>query len=71
VRNWFDGRNGPSGEHLVDLVRHSDEVLEALLAMCGRNELVAAHRVIDTRRELKQIIGHLDELFGGPDRGNS
>jgi len=64
VRNWFDGKNGPSGEHFVDLVRHSDEVLEALLAMCGRDELIAAHRVIDTRRELKNMIGRLDELFG-------
>ena len=70
VRNWFDGKNGPSGEHFVDLVRHSDEVLEALLSMCGRDELIAAHRVIDTRRELKQMIDRLDELFDDPVRGN-
>ena len=70
VRNWFDGRNGPSGEHLVELVKHSDEVLEALLAMCSRNELIAAHRIIDTRRELKEMIGQLDEYFGGSVPGN-
>ena len=68
VRNWFDGKNGPSGEHLVDLARHSDEVLEALLAMCGRTELIAAHKIIDTRRELKEMIGQLNELFGRPVR---
>src|SRR5687768_4897930 len=28
VRNWFDGTNGPSGEFLIALCRHSDEVLE-------------------------------------------
>jgi hypothetical protein len=24
VKNWFAGTKGPSGEHLVTLVRHSD-----------------------------------------------
>ena len=33
VKNWFEGKNGPNGENLVELVRHSDEVLEALLSM--------------------------------------
>ncbi len=36
VKNWFEGKNGPNGANLVELVRHSDEVLEALLLMAGR-----------------------------------
>jgi len=71
VRNWFDAKNGPSGEHLVDLIRHSDEVLEAVLLCCGRRELIAAHRIIDTRRELKEMIGQLDVFLGGPCRDDS
>ncbi len=27
VRNWFEGKNGPNGNNLVELVRHSDEAL--------------------------------------------
>tara|TARA_R110002124_G_C8922216_1_gene511308 strand:+ start:287 stop:601 length:315 start_codon:yes stop_codon:yes gene_type:complete len=30
VKNWFSGRYGPSGQHLVALARHSDEVLGTL-----------------------------------------
>lgn len=71
VRNWFDAKNGPSGEHLVDLIRHSDEVLEAVLMCCGRQELIAAHRIIDTRRELKEMIGQLDVFLGGTFRDDS
>ena len=36
VRNWFDGKNGPSGERLTQLIRHSDEVLEAVLMLAAR-----------------------------------
>src|SRR6056297_3082908 len=32
IKNWFAGKYGPSGEHLVALVRHSDGVLIAFLA---------------------------------------
>ena len=33
VKNWFQGKNSPNGENLVELVRHSDEVLEVFLLM--------------------------------------
>ena len=36
VRNWFDAKNGPNGEFLIALCRHSDEVLEAVLKRAGR-----------------------------------
>ncbi len=35
VKNWFDAKNAPSGENLVSLMRHSDEVLETVLAYPG------------------------------------
>lgn len=43
VKNWFAGRCGPSGERLVALARHSDEVLGMFLAMAGRKELNGSH----------------------------
>jgi hypothetical protein len=36
VKYWFAGERGPSGEHLVSLVRHSDAVLFMLLALADR-----------------------------------
>ena len=29
VKNWLAGISGPSGQHLVDLIRHSDDVLRS------------------------------------------
>jgi hypothetical protein len=62
VRNWFDGRNGPSGQHLVDLVRHSDEVLEALLLLSGRERILTAKRVLNARDKLVELLGLLRDL---------
>ena len=31
VKNWFAGRSGPSGDHFVGLVIHSDVVLTEFL----------------------------------------
>jgi len=36
VKNWLAGISGPSGQHLVDLIRHSDGVLEVILILAGR-----------------------------------
>ena len=36
VKYWFQGKRGPSGEHLVSLARHSEAVLIVLLALADR-----------------------------------
>ncbi len=36
VKYWLSGERGPSGEHLIALVGHSDAVLLAVLALAGR-----------------------------------
>ena len=36
VKYWFQGERGPSGEHLVSLVRHSEAVLIAVLTLADR-----------------------------------
>ena len=40
VKNWLAGTSGPSGQHLVDLIRHSDDVLTVLLILAGRQQVV-------------------------------
>ena len=55
VKNWFMAKNGPTGRHLVDLVRTSDEVLEAVLLLSGREELVLAKKLADSKHILIKI----------------
>jgi len=65
VKNWFEGKNGPSGENLVELVRHSDEVLEALLLMAGREDILAGKLLIDARGRLVEMLEIIDQLQSG------
>jgi tRNA A37 threonylcarbamoyladenosine synthetase subunit TsaC/SUA5/YrdC len=62
VKNWFEARNGPSGESLIALCRHSDEVLETFLLMADRQERVKAKKIIDATKRLRDLLRLLDEL---------
>ena len=65
VKNWFEGKNGPSGENLVELVRHSDEVFEALLSMAGREDFLAGKLLVDARDKLVEMLEIIDQLQAG------
>ncbi len=56
VKNWFAGKYGPSGEHLVSLVRHSDDVLGTFLAMAGREELMVAVKLIAAEQAIEELL---------------
>lgn len=60
VRNWLDGRNGPSGELLVALCRHSDAVLETVLLLAGRNDLLTAKKLTDAKSKLREMLAMID-----------
>lgn len=62
VRNWFDGKNGPSGENLVILLRHSDLVLKAMLSLAKRQDLVVAVGLANLRRQLVDAVATIDGL---------
>ncbi len=62
VKNWFEGKNGPSGVFLVALCRHSDRVLEAFLVMAGRTAEVQAKALYDAKLTLRRMLQQLDEL---------
>jgi hypothetical protein len=60
VKNWILGRYAPCGRHLVILAKHSDQVLNVVLSMADRQDLLLAGRAEDLRRkvfELAAIIG--------------
>src|SRR5436190_22391982 len=56
VRNWFDAKNGPNGEFLIALCRHSNQVLETFLLLAGRTEHVKARKVVEAKQKLQEIL---------------
>ena len=75
VRNWFDGKNGPSGENLVRLISHSEGVLKAILKLAGRPEPMLAIELVSLRRRLLGALAAIDDaqrlegLNGRPNDG--
>lgn len=61
VKNWLHGTHGPSGDHFVVLVRHSDEVLKALLTTAGRGSALVLVNIIDIREKLVETVQFMDE----------
>jgi len=62
VKNWFDAKNGPSGEFLIALCRHSDHILETVLALAGRGELITAKKLVDAKGALREMLSLIDRL---------
>jgi hypothetical protein len=60
VKHWLAGTHGPSGEHLMTLVRHSDPVLKVFLALTGRECVIANLRLLDVRAQLSDFLKLLD-----------
>jgi hypothetical protein len=63
VKNWILGRYAPCGRHLVVLAQHSDQVLNAILSMAGRQDLLLARKIEDLRQkvfDLADAMGRRD-----------
>lgn len=56
VKNWFAGHYGPSGDHLVTLIKHCDAVLMAVLSMADRDHLLMSAKIEDLERRLAELI---------------
>ncbi|HET7086997.1 MAG TPA: hypothetical protein VFI23_19675 [Rhizomicrobium sp.] len=63
VKNWFAGSKGPSGMHLISLIRNSDAVFEAFLDLAQRDPYLVSHNLHDARKKLLEILRSL-----GPDQ---
>ena len=62
VKNWLAAKSGPSGEHLVALIRHSDAVFEALMRLAGRDQAVAVKKLINARDSLVKMLELIVDL---------
>ncbi|WP_404515537.1 hypothetical protein [Bradyrhizobium ottawaense] len=56
VKNWFAGHYGPSGDHLVTLIKHCDAVLMAVLSMADREQLLISAKIEDIERRLAELL---------------
>jgi hypothetical protein len=57
VKNWFEARNGPSGEKLVELMKHSDAVFETMLVA---SERLRAIKLEAMERPLRELLGLIE-----------
>lgn len=62
VKNWFDAKNAPRGHHLIELLRHSDCVLEMVLEASGRRDILLGKKLADAREELVRMVALMDTL---------
>ena len=63
VKNWLQGKNAPSGENLIALIQQSDDVLDTVLLLSDRHEILAMKKMVDARDELLRIVELIDELM--------
>lgn len=66
VKNWFSGKYGPRGEHLIALVQHSDEVLSIFLTMAGREDLMVAVKLIAAEDAIEDLLVAVRQLGSDP-----
>ena len=62
AKNWIAGSYGPSGEHLIGLMKHSDSVMDAVLGLAGRHETLATQRLALAKQELREVLKVLDVI---------
>ncbi|MHA6139902.1 hypothetical protein ACX3YC_21125 [Pseudomonas mohnii] len=63
VKNWLAGSNGPRGEHLVALIKHSDLALAAFLGMAERPYALIASELPPLRQKLQTAIEGIDSCL--------
>jgi hypothetical protein len=63
VKNWLAGTRGPSGGHLVSLIRESRLVLEALLQISERPASLAAVKLFKLRDRLAEELRVIQEIL--------
>ena len=61
AKNWLSGAVGPSGAHLVELMRSSDHVFDAVLKLAGRDGGSADGGIAEARQLLKRAVVLLED----------
>ena len=67
AKSWLAGTNGPRGENLVRILRHSDQALSVFLELADRKPLIADKELLRVRNQLAKAVGLIDLLSGKPE----
>jgi hypothetical protein len=60
AKNWLAGTHSPSGVHLVDLAKNSDEVFNLVLALSERRPVVTSISLVRLRAQLIDTLKQID-----------
>nr|WP_258195348.1 hypothetical protein [Pseudomonas japonica] len=63
AKNWLAGTHGPSGQHLMSLIHHSDGVFGAVMSLTARHGALATDDLYDLRRRLMTTMRVLDRYL--------
>ena len=66
VKAWLSGVSGPSGEHLIALMRYSDAVFTLVLRLTGRAVGHGQDDLTVARRHLVAALAALDRTASNP-----
>jgi hypothetical protein len=67
AKNWLSGINGPSGEHLLRIMKNSDQVFECVLMLAGRKPMLSRHNLEELRSALANTSRLLAEAMQADD----
>ena len=65
AKAWLAGISGPSGDHLISLLRHSGAVFSAVLHLSGRSARRGRDDLALARRHLLDALDALDKATDG------
>lgn len=64
AKSWLSGKTGPSGWHLIMLLRRSDAVALAVLNLAGRDDVAAGLTLATLREAHIAAVRAIDEALG-------
>jgi hypothetical protein len=71
AKNWLSGANGPSGEHLLEIIRHSDLVFEGVLSLIDRKAVLSLRKLEEVHDALQTTAKLLSEMIQSKDHPKS
>ena len=61
AKNWLAGSHGPAGQHLIELMRRSEEVCLAVLILSERDNYGLALDIKEIHLKLSKMIAVLED----------
>ena len=71
AKNWLSGANVPSGEHLLEIIRHSDLVFECVMQLIDRKIVLSHRKLEEVHDALRFTADLLSEMINAKDSPRS